>query len=771
MPIFTLAFLLGDIFLQTFSQLPNTTLIFILLILSVVFSIIDQKCLRYSYLPFAFVLGLAWSTYYASNILAWGLQNEMESKPLVISGYISSLPQSDQWGARFEFKINELQFQNKIEYPNAYVRLSWKINSEIIKLRVGDKWHLHVKLKRIHGIRSPGAFDFEAWALQKAIRANGYVIANTENRLISHHIYKYPIARFRQYLQIKIHELSPKTPTSHWLMSLIIGERQGISQEDWRILRNTGTNHLMAIAGLHIGIIAGFMHLFVSWIWRRIPRLVLFKPAAEIGACASLFIAFIYSEVSGFSIPAQRACLMLSIIILATLSKRVIQSWTAWSLALLIVLLINPLSILTESFWLSFCTLALIIIGMQGRLSPSGVWWKWGRVQWVIAIGLIPITLFFYQEFSLVSFIANSIAIPWLGFAILPFCFLSSIILLISPQVAHLLLLIADKSLASLWKFLAFMANMELATWHVYIPSIGLFFLMMVGFCILLLPAGVRGKWIGIIWILPVILNKPLTPNRNDFWLTILDVGQGLAIVVQTKNHLMIYDAGPNYNGHMDMGEDVIIPYLKTQNIKKIDKLIISHGDNDHIGGAQALIHAFPINEIQTSVPEKFKINTSHSCLAGESWKWDNVNFTFLYPNKNQLHLGNDSSCVLKINNRKHAVLLTGDIEKSAEKYLVSQNQNILKSDILIVPHHGSKTSGLAEFIALVHPKIVVYAIGYKNRYHFPHPNIFEAYKKINSIPFDTVTSGAIIFKITNDNELIDEPEKYRVIHKKYWNS
>lgn len=769
MIIFILAFLMGDICVQTFSQLPNILLIMIFVTMSIIFWIASYSYFRYSYLPFAFFLGLLWSSYFANNILTWNLAKEMESKPLVISGYVSSLPISDQLGTKFEFKINKLQFENSIQYPNTSIRLLWKVNAESIK--VGDEWRLHVKLKRIHGIRSPGAFDFEAWALQKAIRANGYVIRNSDCRLLSHHIYHYPVAQFRQYLQTKIIELSPHTPTSPWLMALIIGERQGISQEDWRVLRSTGTNHLMAIAGLHIGIIAGFIHFLASWIWRRFPRLVLIKPASEVGACAALVVALLYSVISGFSLPTQRACLMLMVFILAVLSRRVIQSWAAWSLALFVVLLMNPLSVLSESFWLSFCTLALIIIGMQGRLSPKGIWWKWGRVQWVIAIGLIPITLYFYQQFSLISFIANSVAIPWLGLAILPFCFLSSILILLSPDIGKLLLLIADKSLAGLWKFLTLMANIQFSSWHFTIPNIGLFILMMIGFCILLWPAGIRGKWIGGIWIFPVIFNMPITPSRSDFWMTVLDVGQGLAVVVRTTNHLMVYDAGPNYNGNLDMGENVVIPYLRTLNTNKIDKLIISHGDNDHIGGAQALIRALPINDIQTSVPEKFSTVHARTCLAGESWKWDNVNFTFLYPDQNNLNLGNDSSCVLQISNDKHTVLLTGDIEKYAEKNLISQNQFILNSDILVVPHHGSKTSGLQKFIDRVNPKIVVYAIGYQNRYHFPHKDIMQAYQRIHALPFDTVSSGSLFFKISNDNIFLSVPEQYRLMHQKYWNN
>jgi competence protein ComEC len=459
---------------------------------------------------------------------------------------------------------------------------------------------------------------------------------------------------------------------------------------------------------------------------------------------------------------------MLAVFILTILSKRHINAWTAWSLALFSVLLLNPLSVLTESFWLSFTTIALIIIGMHGRLSPSGIWWKWGRVQWVIAIGLIPMTLILFQQFSLISFIANSVAIPWLGFLILPFCFLSSIFLLISPSIGHVLLIIADKSLSYLWEILAWMAQLHFAAWQMVIPNYLYLILMVTGFIFLLLPIGTPGKWLGFIWILPVIFYQPLLPTDGDVWLTLLDVGQGLSVVVQTKNHLLVYDAGPSFGDHFDMGESIVTPYLHTIAAKSIDKLVISHGDNDHIGGAQAIMRTFNVKEIQTSVPEKFPAQRAQYCLAGEKWQWDKVQFTFLYPNKEMLELGNDSSCVLRIDNGKQVVLLTGDIEKNAEKFLLAEDVSLLKTDIVIAPHHGSKTSGFEKFILAMKPKIVLYSTGYRNRYHFPHQSVVRTYQKINAMAYNTVESGTMQFKLNKDKDLLVD-DQYRLSHKKYW--
>ncbi len=714
---------------------------------------------RYYYLPLVFAAGLLWSTWYASHLLTWSLPKELEDKPIWVTGYIASLPVNNPFGTRFEFALDTINTKSKI-------RLLWHEHPQ--PLKVGEKYKLLVKLKRIHAPQNPGTFDFEAWALQKGIRATGYVLANSQSKLLSHDWYHYPIDQLRQQLQTKLQSHLPKSNTAPWLMALMIGERNGIAQEDWQILRNTGTNHLMAIGGLHIGILSGIIYYIVSWFWRTIPGLVLMLPAIQAGAYSALITALIYSSMAGFSIPTQRACLMLSVFIFALLSRKKIHAWHAWSLALCLVLMCNPLNILTESFCLSFGTIALIIYGMSGRLVPTGFWWKWGRVQWVIAIGLIPMTLVLFQECSFISFFANSIAIPWLEFFILPFCFLGCIFLFFSSSLAQILLFIADKSLAMLWTILTWFSHLHLLSFQLAMPNQIILIVTLFGLLLLLAPAGVPGKCLGFIWLMPLLCYKPIAPALGDFWITLMDVGQGLAIVVQTKKHTLIFDAGPRFSNQYNAGESIIIPYLHTMGTQQIDKLVISHGDNDHIGGAQAVLNAFPVIDIQTSVPEKFKNNNKSYCLDGQKWKWDQVNFAFIYPTMDTLHDGNNSSCVLRIDNGEQSILLTGDIEKKAEIKLLNHPDLKLKSNIIVVPHHGSKTSGLSAFIASISPQFALYAIGYRNRYHFPHKSVVNEYTKINTIQLNTVEHGAIRFEIKRNKDILPT-ELYRLSHKRYW--
>jgi len=753
--LFTVAFLLGDLCLQSLSVLPSFAMVMEGGVAVFVFYLLADSNYRWvQIILIAFSTGFVWAYGYSSYLLSWSLPKKDEGQAIFLTGYIASLPEIDKWQSTFLFSIS-----------HALIKLSWRNPPEF--LRVGDQWRLKVKLKRIHGNQNPGTFDYEAWALHKGIRAKGYVV-NDGYKKISSARFAYCVNQLRQKLQKKILLYSPATPTAPWLMALIIGERNNIRPEDWDVLRKTGTNHLMAIAGLHIGIIAGLAHFIFKWLSRRSARLLLIMPAQIVGGLGALLTTILYSALAGFSLPTQRASIMLIIFLCGLFLRRHLNHWQTWALAMIVVLLMNPLDVLTETFWLSFGTIALIIYGMSGRLAPSGWWWKWGRVQWVIGFGLLPLSLLFFQEGSLISFFANSIAIPWLGILILPFCFLSSLFLLWFPWMGKMLLILADKNLAILWWFLTKLSHYDFSTWEQAIPQWGLFSLSFLGVILLLLPSGFPGRWFGIMGLLPIFLQKPTSPSNNHYWLSMLDVGQGLAVVVQTKRHALVFDAGAKLDESYDMGKSVVMPFLKHQGIKKIDMLVISHGDNDHIGGAFTLINHFAIGEVQSSVPQLLPIANSHYCMQGYSWEWDGVHFSFLHPQDEDLQQDNknNASCVLKIDNGKYSSLLTGDIEKNAEKKLLA-NFSIqqLTVDVLTAPHHGSKTSGLPEFIYAVHPHYVLYSTGYRNRYHFPHPSVVKTYTEINTSQLDTAFLGAILFKFENTIDL----KCYRIVHSRYW--
>lgn len=761
MRLFSLAFLLGVLFLQNFTHLPAQQWIWILLIIAII--IVRWNFLR---LALAFILGFAWCLWYAHHQMSWTLPENLEGKTILVKGNISSIPDISQHKNAFLFSLQEVESK-----PTAsLLRLSWHSKNPNIgkQLHVGDQWEFKVRLKKIHGLMNPGGFDYEAWALQGGIRAHGYIVDRPENKLLSCHWYIHPIDRAREFLKTKIENHLPRSNTSPWIVALSLGERHGIDPENWEVLRNTGTNHLMAIAGLHIGFMSGFVFSIVVWVWRR-TRFCLRIPAQHAGSIAALLMALIYSAMAGFSLPTQRACIMLTVFLAILLMRRKMISWQGWSLALLLVLLLNPLSVLTESFWLSFGAVVFIIYGISARLSPKGLWWKWGRIQWVIAVGLVPFGIWLFQEFSLISFVANSIAIPWVGFLIVPLCLLGSFLILFSGSLGGFILIVADKLLSILWSSLTWFAHLSWGSWYLAMPNIWILLAACLGMFLLLLPIGFPGRFFGGVWLLPLFFHQTPVPKPSDVWLTLLDVGQGLATVVQTTHHILVFDTGAKLSPSFDMGESVVLPFLRSIEAKKVDMLVVSHGDNDHIGGAGAILKRLPVSLIKTSVPEKFSSTNTNICLRGETWNWDGVNFKFLYPSREQLNLGNDSSCVLRITSGNNHILLTGDIEKFSENYLVDREGEKLKSDILVAPHHGSKTSGVDEFINYVNPQFVLFPIGYRNRYHFPHSSVVAKYDVLGAQRFDSVSAGSIKFLVSR-NQPLARPILFREIHHRYWN-
>lgn len=760
-----LAFLSGIMILQDFSFLPSIHVVLTLIVLAILFLFLCHSGWFFLKWPALCMLGFAWCFIYINFQSTWHLPDSLEGKTLTVTGWVASIPESDEKRSTFLFAIDHVQSAQGIENPHGLIHLSWQDPKQ--KLQAGDQWQFSVRLKKIHGLMNPGGFDYEAWSLQEGIRASGYIY-HDDVKLLSSHWYHYPLLRIRQSLYTKLLTVLPKSDTSVWIPALVLGIRCDISSENWQVLRKTGTNHLMAIAGLHIGFMCSLIYTLFNWLWRQYPTLTLKIPAQHAAGFAAIVMAIIYSTLAGFSLPTQRACLMLILFFLVSLMRRSISAWYIWSATLFIILLINPLSILTDSFWLSFASVALIIYSMSGRLAPSGLWWKFGRLQWVLTLGLIPLSVWFFQECSFVSFIANSIAIPWVGLLIVPITLLGCFILLFSIKMGGMILTLADALLGLLWKILVYLSHLSWVSWYHTVPHLFLLILACISITILLLPTGFPGRWLSILGFIPFFLYQPLKPALGEAWVTLLDVGQGLSAVIQTQKHILIFDTGSHLSNNFDMGEQVVLPFLHTLDVRDIDMMVISHGDNDHSGGAKAIMANLPVLTLKTSRPALFSKPFVSTCLQHDTWQWDGVDFSFLYPTMEQLGLNNNSSCVLKVSAKNHQLLLPGDIEKKAEKYLVSEISDKLNADILVAPHHGSKTSGVGEFINAVHPKMVLFPVGYRNQYHFPNQTVVDQYKKLGVERYDSVSGGAIQIKLTDDSELM--PMLYRKLHPHYWN-
>jgi competence protein ComEC len=756
-----IGFLIGVVSVQFLPiLLPISWLIFLLIAIVLLWYFLPVACRAIYHFLFMLILGCFWVTFFAQSILSWELSKDLEGKTVTITGVVSSLPHTDKRQVRFEFNLESL---NGLPQKKTKVLLSWYGYVDRA-IGVGEKWQFDVRLKRPHGLANPGGFDYEKWLLQNKIRATGYIVTKGNNQYLGDIFWRYSIDKFRSVLAQKIHTALINEKVTGMVVALVMGLQKGITSSQWDVMRATGTSHLMAISGMHIGFVAGFVYFLVSFIWRRIPKLALTIPCMQAAALAGFIAAVCYAALAGFSLPTQRAVIMLFAFLLGLLFRRTLGVWNAFLLALLMVLLWDPLSTFSLSFWLSFGAVFAIIFGISGRVAAKGLWWKYGRVQWVVTLMLMPLCLLLFQQASLVSFFANIVSVPLVGFLVLPLCLLGALSLLIYAPLGQWLLFLAAKIIDVIWVGLGCLSEWQFSVWQQNIPNTVVLIFLVIGILLLLMPKGMPSRSLGLLCFFPLFFYQPSEPKYSELSLVLLDVGQGLSIFVQTQNHALLFDTGPRF-GSDDAGQRVILPFLKTKAVTHMDKLIISHGDSDHSGGANSVLDAVSVGSIFSSVPGKF--DHADLCERGEVWHWDGVEFEFLYPPKNRLGRNNDSSCVLKISVGEYSVLLTGDIEKSAERYLLEHSYAALKSNIIIAPHHGSKTSSTPEFIQAVQPEYVLYPAGYRNRFRFPHAHVVERYNMIGAFPYITGKDGAIILKINSKG--VEEIVGYRKSQKRFW--
>ncbi len=430
------------------------------------------------------------------------------------------------------------------------------------------------------------------------------------------------------------------------------------------------------------------------------------------------------------------------------------------------MLAFDPLAVLSAGFWLSFLAVSVIVYTVAGRLGKTGYFFEVIKINWATSVGLSPLLLIFFQQISLISPLANFIAVPVIGLLVVPLSLLAVIVMFGSPPLANKLFILVDSMLRGVWWLLAHLAELPLATISHAQPSIWALFFAIPGILLLLSPVGIPARWLSLVMFLPLVFTTSEKPEAGAIKITLLDVGQGLSAVVQTANHWLVYDAGAKFSAESDMGQSVVLPFLRLQGTGKIDKLIISHGDNDHIGGAASLMRSMPTEQLLTSVPKQLSDYSPILCTAGQNWTWDKVRFTVLSP-QHAFVSENDNSCVLKIQSEQGSVLLTGDIEALAESWLIETYGDTLKANVLIAPHHGSKTSSTSEFLQAIQPEYVLIPAGYRNQFGHPHRDVLRRYEQVNAKCFNSADSGAITVSVEAGSW---EVQPMRDTESKYWN-
>lgn len=749
-PIF--AFFFGIATVQQWIRLPCTWEWLLLILMAFILGN------RRLWLGCIFLLGVLWASVYASWRLDDRLADTLQGKDVLVKGYIASLPHQEDNRISFDFKVTQAG-----DGVPSKLHLNWYYPPNDVKS--GQTWEITARLKKPHGRSNPGGFDYEAWLFSNHIGATGYVRPKPMPQQIPPFfaVSRY-VAGWRQAISDRLDAALPASKQLGIIKALTIGSQDLISQQQWEVFRATGIVHLMVISGAHISLVAGLVFFAVrrGWIWLGVLRI----SPQNLAAIAAWLSAMFYAALAGFSVPTQRAVLMLSVGLWSIVWQRNTAPVQVLMLAVLVVILFDPLALLSVGFWLSFAAVALLMYISSARLGNPKHWIHVTKLHLAMTIGLAPLLIVFFQQVSIIAPLANWLAVPAIGMVVTPLCLLAAGLAFISPVLATAVLWPIDRLLQGLWWVLQQMATWPLATLSCLQPPwYGILFATL-GVLLLLAPKGMPARYLSPFLCLPLFFVSPDKPKLGEIRLTLLDVGQGLSVVIQTQNHVLIFDTGAKFSEQYDMGEAVVLPFLQHQAIKRIDTLIISHGDNDHIGGAASLVRTMPIDASYSSVPEWVENQAGQYCIAGQSWQWDEVAFSMLSPGTESFDTENDNSCVLKVSGKHFSFLLTGDIEQSAENRLVAQYGSGLSSSVLIAPHHGSKTSSSPSFLEHVDPEIILIPAGYLNRFGFPHKQVILRYQNRNIQYFDTSKNGAISLK-TNGQSLA--VELARQAQQKYW--
>jgi len=724
--------------------------------------------------------GFYYAAWRAEVRLADELPAAWEGRDIDVVGVIDELPQVAARGARFAFAVERVTTSGAI-VPSR-LSLGWygslrgdEAGADVPEVHAGERWQLTVRLKRPHGTVNPHGFDLEAWLLENELRATGYVRDNEGNRRLDAFVGRPGdyVARLREVIRERILAALEDRPYAGVIAALAIGDERAIPNEQWPVFNRTGIGHLISISGLHVTFFATLIGAVAFWLWRRSHRLTLMLPARKAAAIAGVVAAFVYVLLAGFQVPAQRTLYMLMVAAMGLWVGRPGTASTVWLWALAVVLAWDPWAMLAPGFWLSFGAVGLLLYTGVGRIGTGSSFGAAARAQWAITLGLVPLMLILFQQISLVSPLANAVAIPVVTFVVVPLT-LASIVL---PWDA--LLVAAHQVFAWLSLLLEALSALPAAVWQQHAPPVWAVVAGAVGILWLLAPRGLPGRAIGAVWLLPLFVVAPLLPPPGAFRVTVLDVGQGLAVLVQTHAHALLYDTGPRFNESADAGERIVAPVLRATGVARLDAMIVSHQDSDHSGGALSLLQTVPVTWLTSSLPFDNAIvharagsgESAERCVAGRRWQWDGVDFALLHPVEanfvNPKLKANDLSCVLRVSSPAGSALLTGDIEARTEADLIRRNAAALQANLLVVPHHGSRTSSTPAFIAAVAPEVAVFTPGYRNRFGHPRPEIVARYADAGIRTYRTDYDGALTFAFETGAMLGARRE--RDVDHRYW--
>jgi len=683
-----------------------------------------------------------------------------------VTGIIASLPQTGKDSLRFEFRpdIVSKSVPDRIRV-HWYIRQKHGVEIDAPQINAGEHWRLQLELKTTRRRINFHGGDAERWLFADGIAALGYVQPGNNVRLARPGILN--LQHWRSSILNRLQQTAGDTPAFRMLAALAIADRRGLHASDRDVFSATGTGHLLAISGLHIGLAAVMGFYLGRLLLLFCPYGLRLRTAITLPWGTAWLAALLYAALAGFGISTQRALIMLSAATLVTLSRRKIHPGLAWLIAMSVVLVADPFAPLRAGFWFSFIAVAVLLMLFVPRCGEMPAWRKMIFAQLGISLVMAPLGMYWFQQASMPGLLANLVAIPVVSFLVVPLILAALIFLWVPGPLATWLLSSAGHITQWLFQLLEQLSLLQpdwLSTTRV--PGLTSTILAMLGALIILLPRGLPGRYAGVLLMLPMLLPVTNTLDTNETQIDFLDVGQGLSILVGSRDYLLLYDTGP---GNGLAGEDgwnmvagTIQPMIAARG-QIPDLIVASHADLDHAGGLDRLQTIYPQSEFMATLPDKR--DGIRQCRAPAAWSAGGMRFTILHPSAGLPYLGNDSSCVISVQNQGLSLLLSGDVSKQIEQRLVNEGLGV--HAILSVPHHGSSTSSSHRLIEAVDPELAVISAAANNRFDFPRADVVERYRQAHVRIANTADCGGI--RVMTDASGVFKVVSARASRKAIW--
>ena len=727
-------------------------------------------------------LAFASTSWRAQEMLAERLAPELEGQDLLVTGVVAEMPRTGPTGTRFVLETETATLRDVPVTVPPRLSLGWyrapdddgPLSGPSEELRAGQRWLMTLRLRQVHGTLNPQGFDLELWAFERGLGASGTVRARPESppRKLAEAA-GHPVERLRQHIRDAITRHVADAQAAGVLAALAIGDQAAIDREGWDLFRITGVAHLMSISGLHVTMFAWLAGGLLGRVWRLHPRAPLWLPTPTVARCGGFIAAAGYALLAGWGVPAQRTVWMIGSVALLRMAGLRWPLHAVLLAAALVVTAFDPWAMLQPGFWLSFVAVALLVASEPAQdhqaAPPEGFRARFlhilrggFRTQLIATVGLAPLSLVFFQQLSLVGFVANLVAIPLVTLLITPLALLGVLLPPLWP--------LAGALVQALTAGLQALAALPLATWTAAAAPPWIVACGLLGGALAVLPLPRRLRLLAVPLMLPLLAPPVPRPAPGQFELVAADIGQGTAVIVRTREHVLLFDTGPAYSIEADAGGRVLLPLLRARGEKQVDLLVLSHKDTDHVGGAGTVIAGLPVRAMASSLPDDHPLlarGVPHRrCEAGQGWVWDGVRFDVLQPaadDYDQPAKPNARSCVLRVAGAGGSALLTGDIEAAQEAALVQRLGPGLKADVLIVPHHGSRTSSTAAFLAAVAPRLSVVQAAYRSRYGHPAPDVMARYQAQGLAVLRSDRCGALTIAPG------ETPACERVVSRRYW--